>query len=153
MAGGATIESSNKSKRNKASALQTAWVLNLLTDLAFNLLIFFVVCASTTPEKGRPQQVPSASKDKPNEAKPQTVEVALTRTTVTINGAEVSSKDFTGKLKELLDVKPKPEDRVVIVKSAKDTPYRHWIRVTGMVEEAGGVITLQLEEEKEVTVR
>ncbi len=153
MAAGATIEAGNKSGRNKASAMQTAWVLNLLTDLAFNLLIFFVVCASTTPEKGRPQHMPSASKDKANETKSQTVEVALTRTTVTINGAEVASKDFTGKLKELLDVKTKPEDRIVVVKSTKDTPYRHWIRVTGMVEEAGGVITLQLEEEKEITVR
>ena len=41
----------------RGGATQTVGVLNLLTDLAFNLLIFFVVCASTEPEKGRPQQV------------------------------------------------------------------------------------------------
>ncbi len=31
----------------------------LLTDLAFNLVIFFVVCASTDPESGRKQDIPS----------------------------------------------------------------------------------------------
>ncbi|MFM8272483.1 MAG: ExbD/TolR family protein [Gemmata sp.] len=58
----------------------SAWVMNLLTDLAFNLLIFFVVCASSAQEqKGKPQQVPSTqSENKPSETKAQNVEVSLT---------------------------------------------------------------------------
>ena len=36
----------------------------MLTDLAFNLLIFFVVCASTEPETGRKQNISGGSKDK-----------------------------------------------------------------------------------------
>lgn len=129
------------------------WVMNLLTDLAFNLLIFFVVCASTTPEKGRPQQMPSSSKDKQTEQKNQNVEIAIARTTLTVNGEEVPMPELRKKLDGLLANKPKPEDRVVVVKSAKDTPYSQWIRATGIIEQAGGVITLQLEEEKEVGVR
>ena len=35
----------------------------MLTDLAFNLVIFFVVCASTDPESGRKQEVPSSRKE------------------------------------------------------------------------------------------
>src|SRR5205085_32311 len=59
-------------------AAHAAWVMNLLTDLSFNLLIFFVVCASSAQEqKGKPQQVPSTqSENKPSENKPQNVEVA-----------------------------------------------------------------------------
>lgn len=135
------------------SGAQTAWVLNLLTDLAFNLLIFFVVCASTAPEKGRPQQVPSASKDKGTEQKGQNVEVAIGRTTVVVNGAEVPLPELTAKLTGLLANKARPEDRIVVVKSAKDTPYSQWIRVTERIEEAGGVITLQVEDETEVRVK
>ena len=134
-------------------AAHAAWVMNLLTDLAFNLLIFFVVCASTAPEKGRPQQMPSSSKDKPNEQKNQNVEIAIGRTTVSVNGEDVPMPELRKKLNGLLVNKAKPEDRIVIVKSAKDTPYGQWIRVTGQIELAGGVITLQLEEEKEVGVR
>lgn len=129
------------------------WVMNLLTDLAFNLLIFFVVCASTTPEKGRPQQMPSADKDKQKEQKSQNVEIEIARTEAKVNGEVVQPADMVNKLKTLLANKAKPEERIVVVKSGKDTPYGQWIRVTGQIEQAGGVITLQLEEEKEVGVK
>lgn len=129
------------------------WVMNLLTDLAFNLLIFFVVCASVAPEKGRPQNVPAASKDQPNEQSNLNVEVAIGRTTATVNGEAVPDAEFVNKLKGLLANKAKPADRIVVVKSAKDVPYSQWIRVTGQIERAGGVITLQVEEEKEVGVK
>jgi len=128
-------------------------MLNLLTDLAFNLLIFFVVCASTEPEKGLPQKVPSASKDKAPTKQTQNIEVALTRTTISVNQATVQESQLTAKMKDLLKGKTQAEDRIVILKSEKDTPYRVWIRVTAIIEEAGGVVTLQLEEENEVRVR
>ena len=49
----------------------------------------------------------------------------------------------------------RPEDRIVVVKSEDDTPYGVWIKASpARSRRAGGVITLQLEEEKEVeTVR
>jgi biopolymer transport protein ExbD len=132
-----------------------AWVMNLLTDLAFNLLIFFVVCASSAQEqKGRPQQVPSTqSENKQTDTKPQTVEVAMTRTTVSLNGAEVTIPELKTKVAALLASKTKPEDKIVEVKSAKDTPYSMWIRVTGAIEEAGGVVTIQVDVEKDVIVK
>ena len=101
----------------RGGAQQTVGVLNLLTDLAFNLLIFFVVCASTEPEKGRPQQVPSASKETASEAKAQNVEVAIARTTVQVNGADVPASGLSSKLTELLAGKARSEDRIVIVKN------------------------------------
>ena len=134
---------------------QTAWVLNLLTDLAFNLLIFFVVCASSAQEqKGRPQQVPSTqSESKPSEAKPQNVEVGITRTTVSLNGADVPLAELKGKIAALLANKARPEDKIVEVKSAKDTPYSQWIRVTGAIEDAGGLVAIQVEVDKDVIVK
>src|SRR3954451_21124544 len=77
----------------RGSVPQTAAVLNLLTDLAFNLLIFFVVCASTEPEKGRAQQVPSSTKDAATEQATKNLEIAVTRTTVAINGTDVPVAD------------------------------------------------------------
>lgn len=135
-------------------AAHAAWVMNLLTDLAFNLLIFFVVCASSAQEqKGKPQQVPSTQGEKSAETKPQNVEVAITRTTVSLNGAAVPVSELKAKVAALLASKTKPEDRIVEVKSAKDTPYSIWIRVTGAIEEAGGVVTIQVDVEKDVVVK
>jgi biopolymer transport protein ExbD len=136
-------------------AAHAAWVMNLLTDLAFNLLIFFVVCASSAQEqKGKPQQVPSTQGEKnASETKPQNIEVAITRTTVSLNGAEVKVSELRTKVAALLANKARPEDKIVEVKSAKDTPYSMWIRVTGAIEEAGGIVTLQVEVEKDVIVK
>ena len=39
------------------------------------------------------------------------------------------------------------------VKSRKEVPYSHWMAVTGIIEDSGGIITLQLEEEQTVQVK
>ena len=123
----------------------------MLTDLAFNLLIFFVVCASTEPESGRKQNISGGSKDKAAEKQgEQNIEVYLTSVDASINGNITPLPDIPSKLKDMLKGKTKPEQRVVVVKTRKDTPYRHWIQVTSLIEEAGGVIAMQLEESKEV---
>jgi biopolymer transport protein ExbD len=126
----------------------------LLTDIAFNLLIFFVVCASTEPSDGRKQDIPGSKQS--SEAAQQSdnhVEIALTRTTASINGDVVPMKDFRTRLKGLLEGKKRPEDRVVVVKSSRDTSYEHWIKITSWIEEEGGVTTLQMEEEQSVQVQ
>ena len=126
----------------------------LLTDIAFNLLIFFVVCASMEPSDGRKQDIPAANKQTENQPQQsENIEVSLTRSTASVNGEQVRMSDFLPRMRNLLRGKKKVEERVVLVKSAKDTPYEHWIRVTTLIEEAGGVTTLQMEEEQQVQVQ
>lgn len=120
-------------------------------DIAFNLIVFFLVCASIQPDRGHKQTIPrSETQNEKKENEPQNIEVQLTRTTVLVNGAAVPIPNLEGQLRSLFSGKTRPEDRIVVVKSQKDTPYRHWIDVTTRIEEAGGVITLQLEEERQV---
>ena len=119
-------------------------------DIAFNLIVFFLVCASTQPDSGRRQVIPRSEQQQSKQQQNENIEVALTRTTVAINGDAVRSGEFLPRLKRLLSTKTREEDRIVVVKSAKDTPYLHWIAVTGQIDEAGGIITLQLEEEQTV---
>jgi len=121
-------------------------------DIAFILIVFFLVCASVQPDQGRQQQLPRSEEqqEKKNQSKNPTV--LIKRGEVDINDQRVKKVDFLPKMAELLRGKEKPEDRVVVVKSAKDTPYYFWIEITGLIEQAGGVITLQLEEEREVVI-
>ena len=93
----------------------------LLTDLAFNLVIFFVVCASTDPESGRRQDIPRGAKDA--SATPQAAQqviVSLTRATVTINGEITAINDLPAKLEPFLAKKTRPDERMVVLKSTKD---------------------------------
>ncbi len=122
-------------------------------DIAFNLIVFFLVCASTQPDTGRKQIIPSSESQAKSTEPVQNLEVALERTGVSINAERIPLTDFASRIQLKLQGKGRPEDRIVVVKSSKDVPYHHWITITGAIEDAGGVITLQLEEERQVQVQ
>lgn len=119
-------------------------------DIAFNLIVFFLVCASVQPDSGRQQTLPRSEQE--SEEQSENIEVQLGRNTVMLNGNVLRQEDFDAALKRALTGKTRDEDRVVVVKSKADTPYYHWVTVTEMIELAGGIITIQTEEEQQVVV-
>jgi biopolymer transport protein ExbD len=119
-------------------------------DIAFNLIVFFLVCASVQPDSGRKQSIPKSESKEEKAQQSENIEVRLTRTTVSLNGNPIAVKEFQPRLTSMLRTKNRPQDRIVIVKSENDTPYHFWIQITGQIEQAGGVITLQVEEERTV---
>ena len=123
-------------------------------DIAFNLIVFFLVCASIQPDSGRPQEIPRSEQTE-QEAEVENIQIALTGNlaAITINGDTVRTAELGPRLVSLLKSKQRPEDRVVIVKSKSDTPYHHWIDVTVAVEKAGGLVTIQREEEQTIQVQ
>ena len=102
----------------------------------------------STDQRPQARHSGSETSTKATAAKAENIDVALTRTTATINGERVRPAEFSKRLRELLKGRNRPEDRVVVVKSSPDTPYAHWIDVTGWIEDAGGIITLQIEESR-----
>ena len=121
-------------------------------DIAFNLIVFFLVCASTQPDSGRKQTLPRSESQAKQTEQTQNLEVTLDRNSVSVNTERIPLTDFPSRIKRKLQGKSKPEDRIVVVKSSKDVPYHHWIAITGAIEAGGGIITLQLEEERNVQV-
>lgn len=122
-------------------------------DIAFNLIVFFLVCASTQPDTGRSQILPKSEQtQQQQQQQDEHLTVELKRNAVLINGDPVKTTELKARVKAKLAGKSRPEDRVVIVKSADDVPYHAWIEVTSQIEDAGGIITLQLEEERTVDV-
>ena len=123
-------------------------------DIAFNLIIFFLVCASTQPDSGRKQDLPRSEQTKQAKTEAKNIELALTRakTVVAVNGDMVKFEELPSKLRSLLLGKTRPEDRVIVIKSRPEVPYDHWIAVTTLVQDLGASITNQREEEQTVTV-
>ena len=116
-------------------------------DIAFNLIVFFLVCASVEPDSGRKQNIPRAEQQKDEKQQSDNLQITLTRTSIIVNNKAVLDAEFPLRMRTLLASKKRDEDRVVLVKSSKDTPYDKWIKVTGQIEDAGGTVTLQMEEE------
>jgi biopolymer transport protein ExbD len=121
-------------------------------DIAFNLIVFFLVCASIQPDTGRKQTIPKADQNQQEEQKTENIQVEIKRQAVFLDGDLISMKDFQPRLAAKLSGKTNPDEKVVVVKSHKDVPYSQWIAVTSRVEDAGGIVTLQLEEEQTVSV-
>ena len=122
-----------------------------MNDIAFILIVFFLVCASVEPEDGRSQIIPRSEKNEVQKNS-QTIEVGLTPTTVTIDGSPYHQDQFPGRIQQLIEQKKTQSERVVVVKSQADVPYNHWIAMTEIIEKAGGIVTLLLEEEQTITV-
>jgi len=138
-------------RRKRSSKLLVEPPATATGDIAFNLIVFFLVCASVQPDSGRSQSIPRSEKTK-EEKRDEHIEVALTRTTAAINGVVVRKNQFVPKLKSVLAGKPREEDKIVVLKSQPDVEYQHWITITILIEDAGGILTIQREEEETVQV-
>ena len=121
-------------------------------DIAFNLIIFFLVCASVQPDSGREQVLPRSEQQQQEQKQMDNIEVQLRRDRVFVNGSPMTINNFPanfrGALTRALENKTSQSDRVVVVKSKPETPYSYWITITEMIEQAGGVVTIQREEEQ-----
>lgn len=120
-------------------------------DIAFTLIVFFLICASAEPDSGRPQTIPR-SEEESAEDQPHSIEVSISGGRVLINGELFDPAEVEGRLAELLRGTETEDQRVVTVKSSPDTPYERWIGVTSAIQRAGGIITLQMEVENTVTI-
>jgi biopolymer transport protein ExbD/biopolymer transport protein TolR len=122
-----------------------------MNDIAFILIVFFLVCASVEPEDGRSQVIPRSEKNEDQQTS-QSTEVGLTPATVTIDGTPYRLNEFQSRIRQILAQKKTEAERVVVLKSQADVPYEHWIAMTGIIERAGGIVTLLLEEEQTVII-
>jgi biopolymer transport protein ExbD len=120
-------------------------------DIAFNLIVFFLVCASIQPDSGRQQTLPKAEQTQQQEQQ-DNITVELKRSIVLLDGDPLRINEVAPRIKTKLTGRTRPEDRVIVVKSADDVPYHQWVEVTTQIEDAGGIITLQLEEERQVEI-
>ena len=117
-------------------------------DIAFNLIVFFLVCASIQPDSGHPQEIPRSEENQEQKEEVENIEIALTGNlnAISLNGDTVRTSELGPRLMKLLSTKKRPQDKIVIVKSKIDTPYHHWIDITTEIEKWGGQVTIQREE-------
>ena len=118
-----------------------------MNDIAF----IPIVCASVEPEDGRSQVIPRSEKNEDQQTS-QSTEVGLTPATVTIDGTPYQLGEFQPRIRQILSRKKTEAERVVVLKSQPDVPYQHWIATTEIIERAGGIVTLLIEEEQTIQI-
>ena len=122
------------------------------SDIAFILIIFFLVCAAVQPETGLSQALPKTEEKEEKREQSKNIEVSITPTSIVLNGSPLQLPEFTRRIQAALQKKTRDADRIVVVKSAPNTPYPTWIRVSQIIEQSGGILTLELESNKTINV-
>jgi biopolymer transport protein ExbD len=122
------------------------------SDIAFILIIFFLVCAAVQPESGIAQVLPKTEEKTDKREQSKNIEVSITPTSIVLNGSPLKLPEFAPRLAQALSEKEREADRIVTVKSAPDTPYPLWIEVSQEIEKAGGILTLELETDRVIKV-
>lgn len=122
------------------------------SDIAFILIIFFLVCAAVQPETGIAQILPKTEEKTEKRDQSKNIEVSITPTSIVLNGSPLKLPEFSKRLTVALSQKKRDADRIVTVKSAPNTPYPLWIKVSQVIEKAGGILTLELESDRVISV-
>ena len=122
------------------------------SDIAFILIIFFLVCAAVQPETGIAQVLPKTEEKNDKQDQSKNLEVSITPTSIVLNGSPLKLPAFTQRLTAALSKKTRDADRIVTVKSDPNTPYPIWIKVSQVIEQAGGILTLELESDRVINV-
>jgi biopolymer transport protein ExbD len=123
------------------------------SDIAFTLIIFFLVCAAVQPETGMSQALPKAEEKSEERQQSKNLEVSITPTSIVLNGSPLQLPEFTRRIAAELKTKTREQDRIVVMKSAPETPYPAWIRVSRAIDSAGGILTLEVESEKTIQIK
>jgi biopolymer transport protein ExbD len=119
------------------------------SDIAFLLIIFFILTTTFVRTAGRKMDIPSGTSEQ-TETEQKQLTIDLTRDEI-LMGEEAGSmtlEDLRIRLDDA-DLPSLPEDqRIVLLQTQKDVPYDRYFKVVTAISQAGGVLALLDETEK-----
>jgi biopolymer transport protein ExbD len=116
------------------------------SDIAFLLLIFFILTTSFHKTQGFLSELPSGQVSK-STAKGETPTVVIGTGVVKYNDEPVTMPELRVKLAGLkLAEREKPEDKIVMMESASGVAYEDYYQVMAAISSANGVIAIVKED-------
>jgi len=116
-----------------------------LSDIAFLLIIFFILTTSIRQITGFSTEMPSGEKKAEQQAD-RTPTIAVNNQTIRFNDEVVTMDALRQRLKSLrLDLKS-GDRRVVMLEATGSVPYQTYYEVMAAVSAAGGVVGVVTEE-------
>ncbi len=116
-------------------------------DIAFLLIIFFILATTLIKPTGRPLDMPASTKNQEMKDQKQLMVVLSPGTSGYGDTGKVIDID---ELRQILVQRDFPnqkkEDRIVIVESNPKVPYTEWFQVVMAISRAGGILGMMEEE-------
>lgn len=115
-------------------------------DIAFNLLIFFVILAKAQDDSHL-QWVPAATPKVESSGFAKVSVMIDSKSDLYLNGQQIGLQQLSGRIKDLLGEAPAGE-RTVLFKVHKDAQALKWEPAIESISEAGGELVHILEEKR-----
>ncbi len=113
------------------------------SDIAFLLIIFFILTTTFVRTAGRRMEIPSGTSEQ-SESEQKQFTIDLTRDEIHMgeDSGALSIEELRIRLDDA-DLPSLPEEqRIVLLQSQKDVPYDRYFKVVTAISQAGGVLAL-----------
>ena len=116
-------------------------------DIAFLLIIFFILTTSFSTPLGRLIEMPSASKPENEKTEDKVPSVNIFANRIEFGDSDTSSRELTtaqlrAELRQLGFASRPKSDRAVVVEVAEDVTYQWYYEIVMMIAESGGIVTM-----------
>lgn len=132
----------SKEKKHRSGEIPT----NSFSDIAFLLIIYFLVATTLVKVKTITADLPTGEKDAQAQSS-KTPTVNLRGEEVMFNDQKVDIDELNAKLAALELPTKDPSKRVVLLESTKGTPYQNYFQALATISAQGGVVALVEEDE------
>ena len=117
------------------------------SDIAFLLIIFFLVATSLVKVQSITTDLPSGEKQSDAQID-KTPIVILRGADIFFSDKKVTLENLSDRLAALKLAEEPPEKRVIMLESTPDTPYEIYFQVLAVISANGGVVAIVEEEEE-----
>ncbi len=131
----------SKGKRHRVGEIPTG----SFSDIAFLLIIYFLVATTLLKVKTITADLPSGEKSTQAQSD-KTPIVNLRGTEIYFNDKPLSVAELEASLAELDLANKLPSQRIVMLESARGTPYANYFKALAAISANGGVVALVEEE-------
>ena len=137
---------SRPSKKRTRSTGEATLDVSSFSDIAFLLIIFFILTTTFVKAAGQKLEIPSGSSDQ-SAKKEKNLTVNLSKEEIRWGekAEHVSLEELRGILVSQNFKDKKPNDRIVILDAAPDVAYERYFQVVSAIAAADGVMALMEE--------
>jgi len=120
-----------------------------VSDIAFLLIIFFILTTTLATLSGFEAEMPSAqaAQDKPAKGDDKTPTVQLANGRLMFNEQEVSTEELRERLLDLRLAAREGEGRIVMLEAAGRVDYQAYFTAMAAISAAGGIVAIVEEDE------
>ena len=136
----------NKRTRSERKHRQGEIPTGTFSDIAFLLIIFFLVATTLTKVKTITADLPAGEKSTQQQSE-ETPIVNLRGIEIFFNDKKVELPELDDRLAALELLDKEPGDRVIMLESANGTPYENYFQALATISANGGIVAIVEEDE------